>query len=147
MESSEFMKPSKILLFSLLFPLTSIAQVMDSRVTQENLPQTICSASPLWKTSARRPPASYTNKYKYAFLQAKGLPKSDASKYELDHIIAIEDGGHPKDPKNFQLQPWNGPKGAHAKDVQENAWHKKLCSGEVTLQQMQEYFTTNWIVK
>lgn len=46
---------------------------------------------------------------------AQGFEVPAASQYELDHIVPLALGGHPRNLKNLMLQPWEGADGAHAK--------------------------------
>ncbi len=52
------------------------------------------------------------------------------SDYQEDHLISLELGGHPTDPRNL----WPEPR-PHAEDVDkiENELNRKICSGEITL--------------
>jgi hypothetical protein len=70
--------------------------------TQASLPQTICVRG--W-TATVRPSTSYTNAVKSKLLRQQGLPQADSANYELDHLIALALGGHPRKPENLWLQP------------------------------------------
>jgi hypothetical protein len=74
-----------------------------------------------------------------------GIPRSQTRLYELDHNWSIEAGGSPTDPNNLWLQPYFGPLNAHMKDRVENAVHKAICSGKVTLEEGGRDLSTNWI--
>lgn len=64
--------------------------------------------------------------------------------YEIDHRIALEDGGA-DDIKNLWPQAYDGTWNAHQKDKLENYVHKQICSGKMTVQQGQAVFLGNWI--
>lgn len=64
--------------------------------------------------------------------------------YEIDHRIALEDGGA-DDIKNLWPQPYDGVWNAHMKDKLENYVHKQICFGKMTVQQGQAVFLGNWI--
>jgi len=80
------------------------------------------------------------------------------SHYQEDHLISLELGGHPRDPKNLWPEMWGtvaqpltsrGPfppelVGAKAKDAVENALHKEVCAGTLTLQAAQAIIATDW---
>lgn len=117
------------------------AQAVDPKVQQSNIQQTICVSG---YTATVRPPVSYTNKIKLAQLAAIGKKPSDASMYELDHVVPLEVGGSPKDPTNLKLQLWDGTTGAHAKDVVENRMHKYVCNGKITLAAAQYCMSNDW---
>jgi hypothetical protein len=75
---------------------------INEAVTQANIQQTICV--PGW-TATVRPSPSYTNGLKAKLLREQGLPQADAAKYELDHLIPLALGGHPRKAENLWLQP------------------------------------------
>ncbi len=80
------------------------------------------------------------------------------SHYEEDHLISLELGGNPRDPKNLWPEMWGtlaqpltarGPfppelVGAKAKDAVENALHREVCAGTLTLQAAQAIIATDW---
>src|ERR1051326_5784651 len=74
---------------------------------------------------AHRPPYAYTHTIKLRMLA--GRPARD---YELDHIVPIELGGSPTDPRNLQLEAWPL---ARAKDREEDRLHRLVCSGRMPL--------------
>lgn len=64
---------------------------------------------------------------------------------EVDHLISLELGGTNDQknlwPQSYQTQPYN----AHVKDRLENALHKLVCSGSISLKQAQHEISTDWI--
>lgn len=56
---------------------------------------------------------------------------------EVDHKIPRELGGA-DDIDNTWPEPWLEAR--HVKDQEENAWHRRVCRGEVTLEAAQDYF-------
>jgi hypothetical protein len=83
--------------------------------------------------------------------------------YEEDHLISLEDGGDPTDPKNLWPEPYNTKigwviMGAHQKDVVEAFIHDEICYGipgskknsyipattSITLKRGQEILATDW---
>lgn len=129
-----------------LLAATTLAnsQEISTVVTQSNIQKTICVSG---YTKTVRPPVSYTNSIKHSLLSSHNIPWSKASDYELDHIIPLELGGHPSNPKNIQLQAWTGTRNAHQKDVLETSYKKKVCAGTLTLKQAQDYFANNWVLE
>jgi hypothetical protein len=116
---------------------------INPNVTQANISQTVCVSG--W-TKTIRPPASYTNKLKKQQL-ADGAYKSSEpmSSFEEDHLISLEIGGNPTDPKNLWPQHWSAPWGAHQKDQLENYLKRAVCTGKMTLAQAQKEAATDWI--
>jgi hypothetical protein len=154
-------------------------------VTQRNIQDTICSRR--WSTKLIRPPAGYTSRLKRKQLREYGdtvhqaraelinpntgkveitrcVPHSDnMACYEEDHLIPLEDGGDPTDPRNLWPEPYNTQvggtiMGAHQKDVVEGFIHDEICydiSGarknsyipatvSITLRRGQEILAGDW---
>lgn len=155
------------------------------QVTQQNIEDTICSRR--WSTKQIRPPAQYTSKLKRkqlreygdtahqtrAQLTNPGTGKVDTTRcashsdnmacYEEDHLISLEDGGNPTDPRNLWPEPYNTSvggtiMGAHQKDVVEGFIHDEVCydfphsqknshipaTTSVTLKRGQEILAGDW---
>src|SRR5204863_7060424 len=81
---------------------------IDPRVTQADIHSTICVSG---YTSKVRPPYSYTAPLESELLRSYGLSVSPA-KTELDHLISLELGGAPADPRNLFPEPYAGRRGA-----------------------------------
>jgi hypothetical protein len=104
--------------------------VANPAVTQSNIGRTVCRAG--W-TSTIRPPSSYTSALKLRQMRQyreNGPPSS----YEEDHLISLELGGHPTDPRNLWPEPIAR---ARAVDSIENQLHAAVCAGTMTLAQAQ----------
>jgi len=125
------------------------------KITQDNIADTICRKG--WSTKSIRPPASLTSKLKLKQMpdyddtvhqtnsklhydpqkrkirESSCDPHSDNPRcFEEDHIISLENGGNPSDPKNLWPEPYNtkvdGKRiGAHEKDQVENYVHNGIC--------------------
>ena len=106
-------------------------------VTQANLAQTICVSG---YTKTIRPPVSYTNKLKGQQMQEYGFTDS-IHLHEEDHLISLELGGDPSDPKNLWPEPGQSP---NPKDKVENALHSAVCSGRITLKEAKARIATDW---
>jgi hypothetical protein len=125
-------------------------------VTQRNIQDNICNRH--WSTKLIRPPAGYTSKLKRKQLREYGdtvhqaraqlvnpsTGKVDTARcvahsdnpacYEEDHLIPLEDGGDPTDPRNLWPEPYNTMAGgtimgARQKDVVEGFIHDEICYG------------------
>jgi hypothetical protein len=155
------------------------------QVTQRNIGDTICGRR--WSTRLIRPPAQYTSRLKREQLREYGetvrqsraqlinpnTGKVDTTQcvahsdnmacYEEDHLIPLEDGGDPTDPRNLWPEPYNTRvggtiMGAHQKDVVEAFVHDEVCYGipgskknsyipattSVTLRRGQEILAGDW---
>ena len=114
-------------------------------ITQDDIQETICN--PAWSTRSIRPPARYTNELKIEQLRRYGDSSTDPRDYEEDHLIPLEVGGNPTDPKNLWPEPYQSSipdGGARSKDKVENYLHKQVCAGSVTLDEAQKEIVTDW---
>jgi hypothetical protein len=96
-------------------------------------------------TKTVRPPAAYTDSLKKQQISDYGYTDTNPTNYEEDHLVPLELGGHPTDPKNLWPQPRSGAYPAAAKDRLENALHAKVCSGLVTLAAAQTAIVRYWV--
>jgi hypothetical protein len=106
-------------------------------VTQANINVTICLKG--W-TATVRPPTSYTNALKRTQMAAYGFTGSP-SDYEEDHLIPLELGGNPTDPKNLWPEPGASP---NPKDSVENQLNRLVCNGQMPLATAQQRIAANW---
>jgi hypothetical protein len=111
--------------------LPRTAGVVNAAVTQANIQATICRTG--W-TKTIRPPVIYTNALKLKQMRRNG-ERGPASAYQEDHLISLELGGDPIDPRNLWPEPY--PR-ASAMDQIENELNAKVCAGQLTLQQAQD---------
>jgi hypothetical protein len=100
--------------------------VLNPDVTQATIRSTICTRG--W-TRTIRPPVDYTNGLKRDGLRAYGL-RGPPSAYQEDHLISLELGGHPTDPRNLWPEPY--PR-ASAVDQIENQLNEEVCMKKITL--------------
>ncbi len=114
------------------------------RVTLATIHSTICVSG---YTATIRPPESYTEKLKFHQLDTGYNLRGDtmASHYEEDHLIPLEVGGSPTSVKNLWPEPRKTTWNAGRKDALENAMHRLVCSGAVSLAAAQRIFATSWI--
>jgi hypothetical protein len=104
--------------------------VINPAVTQANIGTTICAEG--W-TRTIRPATSYTSDLKGRQMREYGVGGSPAD-YQEDHLISLELGGHPTDPRNLWPEPIER---ARAVDEIENELNAKVCSGELSLTEAQ----------
>ena len=103
---------------------------LNPAVSQATIGSTICVAG--W-TRTIRPPADYTGALKLRQMReydAHGPP----SVFQEDHLISLELGGAPIDPRNLwpQPRPW-----ADEVDRTENRLREEVCSGRLSLAEAQ----------
>ena len=105
--------------------------VLNPNVTQANIRSTICRDG--W-TATIRPPVSYTNALKRRQMRQYGETGS-MSDYQEDHLISLELGGNPTDPRNLWPEPY--PRASHVDQI-ENELNAEVCSGRLTLAEAQQ---------
>ncbi|HAM01624.1 MAG TPA: hypothetical protein DCQ30_05275 [Acidimicrobiaceae bacterium] len=110
---------------------------IDPAVTQANIHQTICISG---YTRKVRPPASETDRFKYdVAYPAYGTPQTE--KTELDHLVSLELGG-----SNDAANLWpEDPPSPNSKDEVEDALHRAVCDGRVTLAAAQRAIAGDWL--
>jgi hypothetical protein len=105
--------------------------VLNPDVTQATIGTTICVQG--W-TRTVRPPTDYTNALKLRQMRAYG-ESGPPSAYQEDHLISLELGGHPTDPRNLWPEPY--PRASHV-DTIENELNAQVCSGSLSLAEGQQ---------
>jgi hypothetical protein len=104
--------------------------VLNAAVTEATIHSTICRRG--W-TATIRPPTSYTSALKLRQMAAyreTGPPED----YQEDHLISLELGGDPTDPRNLWPEPYQR---ASAVDRIENGLNARVCSGALSLAEAQ----------
>jgi len=104
--------------------------VLNLDVTQRNINSTVCLHG--W-TKTIRPPTSYTNALKEKQMREYGVGGSP-SDYQEDHLISLELGGHPTDPRNLWPEPY--PRASEVDSI-ENDLNARVCSGDLSLESAQ----------
>jgi hypothetical protein len=115
--------------------------VADAAVTQANIQQTICTSDYAKQIRDKFAPGSYTDALKRQQIREYGYTNTTVADYEEDHLISLELGGHPNDPRNLWPEFPHTP---NDKDKVENELHRKVCAGQMTLQEAQRIISTDW---
>jgi hypothetical protein len=107
------------------------------KVTDATLDKTICRGG---YTKSIRPPKEITDAEKRANAASYGYsgPLGEA---EYDHLIPLEIGGDPNDPRNLWVEPGASP---NPKDKIEQRLHDLVCRGEISLSDAQHAIATDW---
>ena len=100
--------------------------VLSPVVTQATIGSTICTRG--W-TRTVRPPTSYTSALKQRQMPAYG-ETGPPSAYQEDHLISLELGGDPIDPRNLWPEPY--PRAADVDRI-ENGLNARVCAGTLSL--------------
>ncbi len=111
--------------------LPRVPGVLNADVTQATIGSTICVHG--W-TATVRPPVEYTNDLKATQMREYGETGSP-SDYQEDHLISLELGGDPTDPRNLWPEPY--PRAADVDRI-ENELNAKVCGGKLSLREGQE---------
>jgi hypothetical protein len=114
-------------------------------INQGNIDDTICN--PHWSTKLVRPPVNYTDKLKREQTREYGDADTNPRDYEEDHLIPLELGGNPRDPRNLWPEPYDtsiADGGAHFKDKVETYLRRQVCSGQMSLGEAQRQIATDW---
>ncbi len=100
----------------------------------------LCSAG--FHTSSVR---HVSTSLKHAVEVAYGMaPRAYGRTIEIDHIVSLQLGGS-NDIANLYPEPGGGTSGYQVKDRLENALHRLVCAGEMTLAAAQRGIATNWL--
>ncbi|MCA2304875.1 hypothetical protein JF770_15010 [Mycobacterium intracellulare] len=110
---------------------------VNPKVTSDTLEATICRAG---YTKSIRPPADITEIEKKANAAAYGY-SGRLSGAEYDHLVPLELGGDPNDPRNLWVEPGRSP---NQKDDVEAQLHDLVCQGAVRLTVAQQAIATDW---
>ena len=74
-----------------------------------------------------------------------GIPYSQHSNYEVDHLISLELGGG-NDISNLWPEKSTIKNGSLSKDNFENYLHNQVCKGKMTLTEAQAEISSNWVI-
>jgi hypothetical protein len=120
---------------------------VDRAVSDLDTATTICRKGGY--TSTVRPPESLTEPAKRQLLAAYGIPASQISDYELDHLIDLAAGGA-SDVRNLWPEPntfaqFKASAFVHNdKDAVEAYTFHAICAGKVTVTAVQNAMATDW---
>lgn len=121
---------------------------INPNVTEANVATTICKSG--W-TATVRPPSAYTSALKLVQIVEYGYSDRAPSHYEEDHLVPLELGGAPRDPRNLWPEPNiivlpdGTTVGSNAKDHLENYLNTAVCSGAMPLGDAQRSIAADWI--
>jgi hypothetical protein len=111
---------------------------LNPAVTQATIGATICRSG---YSESVRPSTSVTDPEKLASMLAYGVG-TNTSGFEYDHLISLELGGAPNDPRNLWPEPGASP---NLKDKVENYLHYQVCEHGMTLAAAQRIVARSWV--
>ncbi|GHC73596.1 hypothetical protein [Streptomyces cinnamoneus] len=125
--------------------LTCTPGATNPKVTQATLKTTICRSG---YTADIRPSTNITSREKTANAASYGY-KGSLKDAEYDHLISLQLGGDPNDPRNLWVQPPSpghkegaGPN--NPKDVVESKLKAAICAGKTDLVKAQQAIVKDW---
>jgi|GEM_PF-3596631 len=125
-----------------IMPRTFSSAMLNPDITQANIQETVCRKH---FTKTIRPGVAYTNNVKFRLMRDAGIPEEDAGLFELDHIVPLSIGGHPRNLVNLMLQPYQGVLGAKQKDRLELKLQNMVCDGDIDLATAQKEIGGDWV--
>ena len=142
--------PASVSPVALTEPLRSLPDpartpgAINAAVTQDDIDATICVRG--W-TRTVRPLERYTYELKRRQIRAWGYADRRLGDYEEDHLVPLELGGSPDDPRNLWPEPRAAADGwgADRKDELEGALNDLVCSGRLPLSEAQRAIAADWI--
>ncbi|MCG5078415.1 hypothetical protein [Paraburkholderia tagetis] len=117
------------------------SQLLDTRVTQESVAETICRPG---YADTVAPPFDEAMALKNRLLAARGIDSGDGVAYALDRRVPILLGGAPDAAENFDLLPWGGHSGERRKSLLAVRLKRCVCAGRLSLAQAQAAISGNW---
>lgn len=121
---------------------------INTAVTDATLDTTICQSG--W-TATVRPPSAYTSGLKLAQIVQYGYDDRNPKDYEEDHLVPLELGGAPRDPRNLWPQPHTATLpdgtaiGADEKDDLEDELNRRVCARTMDLGDAQRAIAGDWV--
>jgi hypothetical protein len=117
---------------------------VNPRVSQDNLDSTICRPG---YSKSIRPPEHITGAEKRANAASYGYTEGMGTA-EYDHLVSLELGGDPNDPRNLWVEPPDPGSDSslsnNNKDKVENQLHQLVCSGQMPLATAQTAIAYDW---
>jgi hypothetical protein len=115
--------------------------MLDERVTQESVGDTICRPGYAHTVA---PPFDELMAHKDRMLAARGIDADDGFAFALDRRVPVVLGGSPDAPANLDLLPWAGQQGERRKARAAVIPKRCVCEGKLSLAQAQAAIVGNW---
>jgi hypothetical protein len=117
------------------------ASMLDERVTQHSVADTICKPGYADTVS---PPLDEMLAHKNRLLAQRGIDTDDSTEYALDRRVPILLGGSPDAADNFDLLPWGGHRGERRKELLAAKLKRCVCAGKMSLSAAQAAIAGDW---
>lgn len=125
-------------------PLASVAQaaqLLDSRVTQHSVGETICRPG---YADAVALPFDQAMALKDRLLAQHGIDADDGPAYALDQRVPVVLGGSPDAEANLDVLPWSGHGGERRKVLLTVQLKRCVCAGQISLATAQAEISGDW---
>ncbi|CAB3653100.1 hypothetical protein SCB29_02100 [Paraburkholderia sp. SIMBA_055] len=119
------------------------AAMLDERVTQQSIRETICRPG---YASAVSPPFDELMAHKDRMLAERGIDADDGAEFALDRRVPVVLGGSPDAPSNLGLLPWAGRQGERRKARAAVMLKRCVCEGKLSLAEAQAAIVGDWSV-
>ena len=121
-------------------------------LSNQTLPDSACSPGAvltidtkvICKVGYTKTVRNVTEATKKKVFKEYGIPYSQRSNYEVDHIISLELGGS-NDISNLYPESYTIKDNARIKDKFENYLHKQVCSGKMNIVEAQRQISSDWL--
>lgn len=117
------------------------AAMLDERVTQQSLGETICRPG---YADTVAPPFDELMAHKDRMLAARGVDADEGAAFALDRRVPVVLGGSPDAPANLDLLPWAGQQGERRKARAAVMLKHCVCEGKLSLAEAQAAIVGNW---
>lgn len=121
---------------------TQLPQLLDSRVTQQSVGETICRPG---YADAVAPPFDESMALKDRLLSQRGIDADEGVDYALDRRVPIVLGGSPDAIANYDLLPWGGHGGERRKALLTVRLKRCVCAGQMSLADAQAAILGDWV--
>ncbi len=122
----------------------SASQLIDSRVTQSTLTQTICNPGYIERVV---PTFDVLAQRKQQLLKAQGIDLEAASDYAIEFRVPVILGGVPDITENVDLRRWDGASGARRKRRLTVFLRRCVCTGQLPLRRAQTAILGDWTTR
>ena len=121
-------------------------------IANQTLPDSACSPGAVLTTDVKvicksgytKTVRNVTESTKKKVFKEYGIPYTQRSNYEVDHIISLELGGS-NDISNLYPESYIIKDNARIKDKFENYLHKQVCSGKMDIVEAQKQISSDWL--
>ncbi|WP_233867874.1 hypothetical protein [Paraburkholderia adhaesiva] len=127
---------------NLLAGVAQASPLLDSRVNQQSIGETICR--PGYADTVALP-FEQAMAHKHRLLAQHGIDVDDGPSYALDQRVPVVLGGSPHAEANLDLLPWAGHAGERRKVRLTVQLKRCVCGGQISLATAQAVISGDWV--